>query len=217
MDWTHHLAYQLTQLYTAYCNICSKGQVYFHQEQCAQPYELAALEQALSAPIPPSLRSFLLLFSKNIRFQAYLPDTLVLPESLCHIFSACFEISLEEILHAEQERSQWVERCFYRADDPYDQIWHQKLGFMTVPNGDILAFDCTDPKQDKRVVYLSHDDSEGHGVVLGESFQAYFQALLYIGGCGNEDCQMLPFVDSSKGLCVHSQNAAIYRRLIGLS
>lgn len=122
-----------------------------------------------------------------------------------------------ELLLAEENRKSWVEGCFSNPDDDYDKIWHNKLGFMTVANGDIIAFDLNDPNDDKKVVYLSHDDGEGHGVVLGENFNEYFSNLLLIGGCGNEDWQMMPFIDKVKGLCAHSENADTYRKLIGLT
>lgn len=124
---------------------------------------------------------------------------------------------MEELLLAEGNRKSWVEDCFSNPDDDYDKIWNNKLGFMTVPNGDIIAFDLSDPNDDRKVIYLSHDDGEGHGIVLGEIFEEYFSNLLLIGGCGNEDWQMMPFIDKAKGLCADSQNADTYRKLIGLT
>lgn len=101
-------------------------------------------------------------------------------------------------------------------DNDYDRVWHNKLGFMTVANGDIIAFDLDDPGDDKKVVYLSHDDGEGHGHTLGDSFLAYFSNLLLIGGCGNEDWQMIPFLGPS-GLDPDCGNAKTYRELIKLA
>ena len=40
-----------------------------------------------------------------------------------------------------------------------------KLGFMNVPNGDAIAFDMKESEINPSVVYLSHDDGEGHGYI----------------------------------------------------
>lgn len=67
------------------------------------------------------------------------------------------------------------------------------MGFMNVPNGDVIAFDMKESEINPSVVYLSHDDGEGHGYILGKDFNTYLEQLLLVGACGNEDWQMLPF------------------------
>lgn len=208
---------QLDVLYKTYSRICGTEKVKYTKGICATQDEIVDVERRLLIPIPKSLRDVFLFFSKKIEFDAYLPDEFALPPELREIFSASFTISMEELLLAEENRKSWVEDCFSNPDDDYDKVWHNKLGFMTVPNGDIIAFDLSDPKADKKVVYLSHDDGEGHGIVLGETFEEYFNNLLLIGGCGNEDWQMLAFIDKGKGLCANSENADTYRKLIGLT
>lgn len=54
----------------------------------------------------------------------------------------------------------WEEECFNNEDDEYDAVWHHKLGFMHVPNGDMIAFDVKKSETNPPVVYLSHDDGE---------------------------------------------------------
>lgn len=208
---------QLDVLYKVYSEICGAKKVEYTRDICATQDEVVEAERKLLIPIPKSLRDVFLFFSKEINFYACLPDEFALPLELRGIFSASFTVSMEELLLAEENRKSWVEGCFSNPDDDYDKIWHKKLGFMTVANGDIIAFDLNDPNDDKKVVYLSHDDGEGHGVVLGENFEEYFSNLLLIGGCGNEDWQMMPFIDKVKGLCAHSENADTYRKLIGLT
>jgi hypothetical protein len=179
--------------------------------------ELCNIEAAIGNPIPPSLRETFLHFSKIIKFYAHLPLAIELPHSLGEIFSANFLISTNELICAEIQRKSWMESCFANPEDSYDKVWHNKLGFMTVPNGDIIAFDLSDTKEDKRVVYLSHDGGEGHGYVLGDSFSDYFSKLLLIGGCGNEDWQMLPFMsDNLSGINPDCDNARRYREIIRL-
>ena len=53
-----------------------------------------------------------------------------------------------------------------------------KLGFMNVPNGDAIAFDMKESEINPSVVYLSHDDGEGHGYILGKDFNTYLEQLI---------------------------------------
>ena len=55
-----------------------------------------------------------------------------------------------------------------------------KLGFMNVPNGDVIAFDMKESEINPSVVYLSHDDGEGHGYILGKDFNTYLEQLLLV-------------------------------------
>jgi len=192
--------------------------VYVKDDKVSSEQELCEIESVIKCPIPPSLRETFSHFSKSIRFFATLPWDMARPGPLRNIDSAMFLISTDELLTAEKARLGWVENCFSDPADVYDKVWHNKLGFMTVITGDIIAFDLSDPKDDKRVVYLSHDDGEGHGYILGDSFGDYFSKLLLIGGCGSEDWQMLPFMaDSVSGIDPNCDNAGLYREIIGLS
>ena len=52
---------------------------------------------------------------------------------------------------------------------------------------------------------------------LIKHFDTYFEQLLLIGACGNEDWQMLPFcLDAQSGIVSDCENAKEYRKLIGL-
>ena len=211
-DWEMKLK-KLTDIYAKFGNNFKFNK----DDSTASEQELCELETRIQFPIPPSLRVVFLQYSKKIEFYGWLPDKINLPDSLRKVFSACFDVSLEEVERAEKSRKGWVENCFANPDDPYDNIWHNKLGFMNVANGDVIAFDLSDEKEDKRVVYLSHDDGEGHGYILGNNFEDYFSKLLLIGACGNEDWQMLPFIsDSISGINPNCDNAKIYREIIGL-
>ena len=92
-----------------------------------------------------------------------------------------------------------------------------KLGFMNVPNGDVIAFDMKESEINPSVVYLSHDDGEGHGYIPYKMEVIYGRKLLLVGACGNEDWQMLPFcLDAQSGIVSDCENAKEYRKLIGL-
>ena len=110
---------------------------------------------------------------------------------------------------------EWVE-TFPNVEDPYDNVWHHKFAFADVPNGDQLAFDLKF-MLDPPVVYLSHDDGEGHGYRLGNDFIDFMERWSLLGCPGNEDWQMMPFLpDATSGLDVYGENARMWREWFGL-
>lgn len=192
----------------AYCKIAP----------CCLEDKVQEIENNLSLKFPQQIRSFFLQYSSCVDFCAFLPDDFcdTLPDELSEIFSACFQISLDEVERAEENRLDWVKSVFLNEDDEYDKVWHNKLGIMTVGNGDIIALDIIHDKENPSVVYLSHDGGEGHGAILGKDFNTFLVNLIKIGGCGNEDWQMLPFItDSEAGINPDCENAKKYRELIG--
>lgn len=206
---------QIEQLCLAYKKIGCEN-VAFSKQPPATMAEIEKLEKKIKCTIPISLKETLLNFSKKIMFDAQLPDDFELPSDLEEIFSAEFLISLSEIESAEDSRKSWVEGSFMNIEDDYDKVWHDKLGFMKVSNGDVIAFDLKDENEDKRVVYLSHDGSESHGMILGKNFKEYFSNLILIGACGLEDWQVKPFIDGETGINPNCKNAEEYRKLINL-
>jgi len=105
---------------------------------------------------------------------------------------------------------------FPDINDPYDVVWHDKLAFANVPNGDQLAFDLKF-MPDPPVVYLSHDDGEAHGYVLGSNFVDFMERWSLLGCPGNEDWQMMPFLpDATSGLDAYGENARKWREWFGL-
>ena len=207
----------IQKLYEIYSKL-NKDDVSFQKSGCtATEEEILLAEKRLSVKIPPSLKECLTGYTKSLDFSAYLPDGFALPHELSEVFSACFSWSLDILIYSEERRKEWVEDYFSNTEDEYDKVWHNKLAFMPIPNGDCIAFDLNDTNEDKRVVYLSHDDGDGHGYVLGESFGDYIEKLIAIGAPGNEDWQMLPFInDSTSGIDPNCENAKKYRQLIEL-
>lgn len=206
----------LSEIKSAYESIGAEVELLVEEPAGIKAVE--AVEKSIGRKLPVQLREFFLEYSKNCQLAAWLPDDFELPEELEEIFSATFSISLEEVVNAEESRLDWVRECFTDKEDEYDAVWHNKLGFMSVPNGDVIAFDTMENETNPPVVYLSHDDGEGHGYVLGRDFETYFEQLLLVGACGNEDWQMLPFcTDSQSGIVSDCKNAKEYRCIIGLN
>ena len=158
-------------------------------DEPASTEELNQIESTLGRALPQDLKDFALSVSRRIRFDWQLPEGYELPENLNEVFAGRLDYDLSAIPQHEDGRAGWQRECFPNLDDPYDAVWHQKLAFHDVPNGDYLGFDPSG-----KVVYLSHDDGEGHGYVLAPSFSELLTRWVPLGCPGPEDWQWLPFV-----------------------
>lgn len=208
---------KIQKLYEAYAKL-GEERLKFEKSVCtATEDEISAVEEKLSVRIPPSFKKCLMEYTKGLDFYARIPDDFELPYELRKLFSARFSWNLDALSEMWKDYEHWLEVCFTNPEDEYDNVWYNKLPFMPVPNGDYIAFDLNDTNEDKRVVYLSHDDGEGHGYILGENFGDYIEKLIAIGASGNEDYQMLPFIeDETSGIDPNCENAQKYRQLIGI-
>ena len=92
---------------------------------------------------------------------------------------------------AERDRRDWVQAAFPAPDDPYDAVWHGKFGLLSVRNGDCIAVDLQAPGEP--VVYLSHDDGDGHGMRLGHSAVDFIRRWTMLGCVGPEGWELAPF------------------------
>jgi hypothetical protein len=179
-------------------------------EQRATGLELDAIEISIGTPLPSKVREFASEVSRRIAFHWYLPDSLELPHSLRGIFGGGLDFDVHKIPKHENSRAGWQAACFPDLANSYDQVWHHKLAFHEVPNGDYLAFDS-----DGRVVYLSHDDGEGHGYIIASSFPDLLVRWIPLG-CPGGDWQWMPFVSSRhSGINPDSQNAKQWLQMIG--
>ena len=185
-------------------------------EKPATDEEVSALEEKLGFRLPPSLKRVLLEFSKKVEFRWFLPDGYELEGDLFEIFSGDIHWSLEWIAQFNEDKNGWRDEVFPNKEDPYDAVWHDKLAFNEVGNGDYLAIDLRKPDQEP-VVYLSHDDGEGHGVEMAKNFEEFVFLSSRIGCVGAEDWQWLPFVDEDiPFINPDSKNAIKFRKALGV-
>jgi len=178
--------------------------------------EVIAIERALGYPLPASFRTILTAFSKRVSFAWFLPRPFPLPHPLRGIFCGQCQWDIARLLALEEERQGWITQVFPNRDDPYDRVWHQKLAFMPIQNGDYLTIDLQ-AGDDGPVVYASHDDGEGHGYAFGANFIDFIDRWTQLGCPGGEDWQILPFVESAISyINPHSTNAANWKGIIDL-
>ena len=183
----------------------------------ASESQIKDIEDKLRCSLPISYKKFLLEFSSYLEWRWGLPDEMQLPDKFDELFGGIGSVGLSELLECETIRKESIEIAFDDPNHQYDKVWHNKLAFFAVGNGDILAFDLSIPV-DPPVVYVSHDDGEGHGYILGHNFIDFMDRWSKIGFVGGEDWQLLPFIESStSGINPDSTNSKEWRELIGLS
>jgi cell wall assembly regulator SMI1 len=190
------------------------------QAEVSGPATHAAVDEVegqLGVSIPPSLREALVTITSGVhwRWQSAGDDRFEDPFS--DIFSGGLDWSLDGLVDQHHGYLGWVEACFSDPNDPYDAVWHRKLGLAHVPNGDVIAVDL-DPETNGAIVYLSHDDGEGHGYVMANSLGDLLDRWVPLACPGPEDWQWLPFVPYDLGpIDPAGQNGTAWRQLTGLS
>ncbi|RZJ57285.1 MAG: SMI1/KNR4 family protein [Hymenobacter sp.] len=123
---------------------------------------------------------------------------------------------MDTILPLEEARAGWVNEVFSNPSDEYDKVWHNKLVFQEVRNGDYLAIDLNIISYGK-IIYLSHDDGGGHGYVMADSFTELLSKWSVLGCVGAEDWQWLPFCeDKYSGIDPNCENAQLWKQTLGL-
>jgi hypothetical protein len=181
----------------------------------ANALDVKKVEKQLGYSLPQSFVKVVLEYTRGMEISWSLPDEddfeAPLPKELDGLFASDVRWSLDEIISVEGERKRWETKVFPDPDNEYDVVWHNKLAWLEVGNGDFLAFDLN-ISDDPPIVYLSHDDGEGHGCVLGANFLDFLDRWTRIGCVGCEDWQLLPFIkDETIGIDDQSDNAQTWR------
>ncbi|PEJ58789.1 SMI1/KNR4 family protein [Bacillus sp. AFS002410] len=157
--------------------------------------QIIKTEEQLGIKLPESFKKVLIEFSGNFSLRWFLPDHMEQPNEFREIFCGTPHWSLELLLQSEEDRMGWVENVFPNPEDEYDVVWHNKLAFCEVGNGDYLAFDLKN-SVDAPIVYLSHDDGEGHGYKIANNFVEFIDHWSRLAFVGCEDWQWIPFTTS---------------------
>lgn len=176
--------------------------------------EVEKVETDLGCQLPISFKKTLLEFSSAVNLVWYLPNNIELPLKFKGIFSGECSWSLENLISINRDKDEFVKACFADLNDEYSRVWHNKLAFLDVGNGDYIAFDLEDGA-DPQVVFLSHDGDVTNGYILASSFIEYINELTGILCCGPEDWQMIPFIESSNsGINSKCSNSNEFKKLL---
>ena len=190
-------------------------------EKPATEEEIKAVEAKLGYTLPPHFREVLLENTTHLEFGWDIDDIIdeediSLPDKLAEIFRGQLLFGLDLLLDYEDDRKGWVKEVYPDYNNEYDRIWHNKMSFHQVGNGDYIAIEL-EPENYGKIVYLSHDGSENHGLYIASSFKEFLMNYAAIGCIGGEDWQWEPFYTKGKGIDPTSKNAKTWYKVLGIN
>lgn len=175
------------------------------------------IERLLDQDLPESFKKVLLEFSSNFSFKWFFDEEMKLPTEFREIFSGRIHWDLNALINIKDDVEGWIDHVFPDEENDYDKVWHNKLAFCDVGNGDYMAFDLNH-NDNPPIIYLSHDDGEGHGYTIANSFMELLENWSRIAFVGEEDTQWLLFTESLDSRLVPDGEAAKrFRALLGLT
>ena len=189
-------------------------------EKPATEEEIKAVEEQLGYTLPPHFREVLLENTAHLDFYWDINDitdegNISLPDKLVEIFRGQLLFGLDLLLGYEESRKGWEEDVYPDYNNEYDRVWHNKMSFHQVGNGDYIAIEL-EPENYGKVVYLSHDGSENHGLYIADNFKEFLMNYAAIGCTGGEDWQWDPFYTKGKGLDPTCENAQAWYKVLGI-
>ena len=182
--------------------------------------EIKAIEAQFGYTLPPHFREVLLENTAHLDFYWDINDItdegdISLPDKLVEIFRGQLLFGLDLLLDYEDDRKGWVKEVYPDYNNEYDRVWHNKMSFHQVGNGDYIAIEL-EPENYGKVVYLSHDGSENHGLYIASSFKEFLMNYAAVGCTGGEDWQWEPFYTVGKGIDPTSDNAQAWYKVLGI-
>ena len=189
-------------------------------EKPATEEEIKAVEAKLGYTLPPHFREVLLENTAHLEFGWDIDDIIdeediSLPDRLVEIFRGKLLFGLDLLLDYEEDRQDWEGEAYPNSDKEYDRVWHNKMSFFQVGNGDYIAIEL-EPENYGKVVYLSHDGSENHGLYIADNFKEFLMNYAAVGCTGGEDWQWEPFYTKGKGIDPTSKNAQAWYKLLNI-
>ena len=190
-------------------------------EKPATEEEVKAVEAKLGYTLPPHFREVLLENTAHLEFGWDIDDIIdeediSLPDKLAEIFRGKLLFGLDLLLDYEEDRQDWEGEAYPNSDKEYNRVWHNKMSFFQVGNGDYIAIEL-EPENYGKVVYLSHDGSENHGLYIADNFKEFLMNYAAVGCTGGEDWQWEPFYTAGKGIDPTSKNAKTWYKVLGIT
>ena len=190
-------------------------------EKPATEDEIKAVEAKLGYTLPPHFREVLLENTAHLEFGWDIDDIIdeediSLPDKLAEIFRGKLLFGLDLLLDYEEDRQDWEGEVYPNSDKEYDRVWHNKMSFFRVGNGDYIAIEL-EPENYGKVVYISHDGSENHGLYIADNFKEFLMNYAAVGCTGGEDWQWEPFYTKDKGIDPTSKNAKTWYKVLGIN
>lgn len=156
-------------------------------EPPATQEEISQIEKNLGFSLPLHFKEVLLNFSKHVELNWYMPDNVNLPHEFREIFSGEISWNLNAVedltLLAEELEDGWEDE---------DSGLRNKLQFLGVGNGDILAFDMVKGAE-APIIYWAHEGAESY--YIADNFIDYIDNLTLLYGVGAEMWQFEIFLN----------------------
>jgi hypothetical protein len=177
--------------------------------------DIVFLEQALGFSLPFSFRKILSTVSSHVEFRWFAKSDLNFPAPFTENFYGNLHWSDKFTIHLNKIKADLIDKYFPDQSDPNHAIWHNKLAFYKVGNGDMIAIDLNKETYEQ-IVYLSSEGGAGHGYVMAENFEQLLARWVPLACTGGEDWQWLPFCTSRTSFIdPNGVNAIEWRKLIG--
>ena len=190
-------------------------------EKPATEEEIKAVEAKLGYTLPPHFRKVLLENTAHLEFWWYIDDFTeededFLLDELDNISSGELLFGLDLLLDNERSRKGWVKDvCPFKSEE-YSRVWNNKMCFQEVGNGDYIAIEL-EPENYGKVVYLSHDGSENHGLYIADNFKEFLMNYAAVGCTGSDDYQWEPFYSKGKGIDPTCENVQTWYKVLGIN
>jgi hypothetical protein len=113
--------------------------------------EIIQIENEFQIKYPFEFKTILTQYSSGVLFSWQIENEET-EGAFRKIFCGCgrgYLWDIETLKSDVEKYNNWVSRCFSNIDDEYDKIWHNKVPFLNVPNGDIIAFDTFERQENK--------------------------------------------------------------------
>ena len=184
--------------------------------------ELVVIASKIDKQIPQELANFWLTGSRhcNCTFICEDANPEIVPQieaifgSFQEIYGGAFLIDAANLPQHLLNCRDWAEETWV-AEYPQDKsFWLNSVPFAEMNNGDYLALDTTEAKDNPPMIYLSHDDES---FIIAESFTdflTHWERLCYIGP---ESWMLENFLGENGYINSNSEKAEDLRRLLGLS
>ncbi len=174
----------------------SKGwDIYNLQIEEPAPFQLInQIEKNTNQNFPEDFKTVLCEYSSAVRINWHMNEDHI--EEFDGIFCGAgygyiWDISLLEELYESYQL--WLNLC--NPNDEYYATYYNKIPFISVPNGDLIAFEKEIINGESAVIYLGKQAGELDGKRLAKSFTEFISKWSNIGLVGTEEWQLSPFYD----------------------
>lgn len=182
----------------------------------ALPNDVDEIEKKIAHVLPTSFRKVLTDFSADVEISWSLPGDCKPPPLFENLLAGECTWGLFHMVHLAEGYQLWIDAIDDANAPSYDPIWHNKLAFAEVGNGDLIAFDLKF-MPDPPVVYLNHEEGDMNGWRLGDNFIDFVQRYSLLGCSGYDNVLMEPFLlDANSGLDAYGENARKWQEWFGL-